>query len=418
MIRDFGNNLQQDALPAEGSTFGGRMTRNSRYQQGTLIKRGKRRPVWVGRWWEEAIGPGNERKRIRRSEILGAVADVPTRREAKKLFAERMRPINGGDYRPQATQTLRSYIQNRWMPLVRPTLKYSTNQFYSHIIQHHLIPVIGDMQLRNISRDVVQSYLSEKLRSGLSWRSVKHIRTTLGTVLKAAEDDDLISSNPVPKTRFPRRGPVAERAQINPSILKTLLEELPEPSRSIALLLASTGLRIGELLALRWRDVDLEAQRLQVRQSVYEGVFDDPKTRSSKRTVPIGKRGIEVLTRLRPSPFDSDALVFSTKRGTPLSRRNLLNRQFKPTCERLGFVGITWHWLRHVTATLSSSSGVPLGAVQTLLGHSSSEITREVYLQPVSSDVVNAVQRVEDLITGPKWTHVQEIPEPTDNVIS
>jgi hypothetical protein len=101
----------------------------------------------------------------------------------------------------------------------------------------------------------------------------------------------------------------------------------------------------------------------------------------------------------------------------PLSRRNLLNRQFKPTCERLGLEGVTGHWLRHATATLSSSAGVPLGAVQELLGHSPSQITREVYLEAAPSDVKNAVQTV-DLILGPKWTQVLNLSESATLLIS
>lgn len=142
--------------------------------------------------------------------------------------------------------------------------------------------------LRLITRESVQSFLTKKLRTGLSWKTVKHIRTTFGTILGAAEADDLLSDNPVHKTRFPRRGPISEKASIAPEKLLELLHALPEPSQSLAWLLALTGLRIGELLALRWRDVDLEIGCVRVRQTVYEGRFDDPKTRRSRRTVPLG----------------------------------------------------------------------------------------------------------------------------------
>lgn len=394
------------------------MAQSRHFQQGSLFKRGKRQKVWVARWWETVVGQDGKTERLRRSEVLGPVADMPTRREAQQVLSDRLRSINSGDYQPQLTWTLKSFIQDRWWPEVQPTIKHSTKQHYDYVVNCHLIPALGDMQLRLITRDSVQGFLSGKLKTGLSWRTVKHVRTTLGTILKAAEDDDLIASNPVPKTRFPRRGPVPEKTPIDPGKIRDLLQALPEPSHSIALLLGSTGMRIGELLALRWRDVDLQTGLIRVRQTVYEGVFDDPKTKRSRRTVPVGKQGIEVLKQWKPSRLDPDALVFSTGKGTPLSRRNLLNRQFKPTCERLGLKGVTWHWLRHATATLSSSAGVPLGAVQELLGHSSSQITREVYLEAVPSDVKNAVQIVEDLILGPKWTQVPNLPEPANSLIN
>jgi integrase len=109
--------------------------------------------------------------------------------------------------------------------------------------------------------------------------------------------------------------------------------------------------------------------------------------------------------------MNPDALIFATKAGTPFDRHNLLNRQLKPTCAKLGMVGVNWHWLRHANATLLDAVGTPLGTVQALLGHSSSEITREVYLHSIPSDARAAVQKVEDLLIGPKWTQVVQIPK-------
>jgi integrase len=120
---------------------------------------------------------------------------------------------------------------------------------------------------------------------------------------------------------------------------------------------------------------------------------------------------IAILGRYSASACDPEDLVFATGRGTPLSRRNLLNRQFKPTCKRLGLDGVSCHWLRHVTATLASSTGARLGAVQTLLGHSSSEITRSIYLESIPKDVKETVEKVEELLSGPKRTQVPVWPE-------
>jgi integrase len=101
-------------------------------------------------------------------------------------------------------------------------------------------------------------------------------------------------------------------------------------------------------------------------------------------------------------------LVFGTDMGTPFDRHNLVNRQLKPTCKKLGLAGVGWHWLRHANATLLDSVGTPLGTVQALLGHSSSEITRGVYLHSVPADAKAAVQKVEDLLNRPKLTQVPE----------
>jgi site-specific recombinase XerD len=94
----------------------------------------------------------------------------------------------------------------------------------------------------------------------------------------------------------------------------------------------------------------------------------------------------------RNAGVNPDALVFSTQAGTPFDRHNLVNRQLKPTCKKLGLKDVTWHWLRHANATLLDSVGTPLGTVQVLLGHSSSDITCGVYLHSVPADAKAAVQ--------------------------
>lgn len=373
--------------------------------------------MWVAPWWEDAIGTEGKSERVRRSEILGTVAEIPTRRKAEQFLFDRLRSVNCGDYKLQSSCMLSDFVQRVWMPEVLPTLKHSSKKHYEYIVNVHLIPAFGDMQMRLISRESIQGFLGEKLRSGLSWKTVKHIRTTFGTILGAADMRRLITSNPARQTKLPRRGPVEEKAPIAPEKIKQLLGALPEPSRSLAWLLVLTGLRIGELLALRWRDIDLALGCLRVRRTVYEGRFDDPKTKRSKRAVPLGAKGIDVLSAFRQQTVDPEALVFATSRGTPFSRRNLLNRQLAPTCKKIGIEGVTWHWLRHANATLLDAVGTPLGTVQALLGHSSSEVTREIYLHSVPADARKAVQKVEELLIGPTWTQVSSDTKTTSTLI-
>jgi len=384
------------------------MTRR-RYQRGSIYKRGKRKPVWVWRICEEVTGPDGIAGRIRRSEILGTVAEFPRRRQVEQLVTERLHKFNSVDYRPRSSRIFGDYVETDWLPQVLPTLKHSTKKYYRYMLRVHLSPAFANLQLRLITRDVVQRFFADKLRRGLSWSTVKGMRTLFGSVMAAAESDDLIPTNPVRKTRFPRRGPKKERAEIAPEKIRELLAALPEPSRSLAHLLVFTGLRIGELLALRWQDVDLERGLLRVTQSVYEGHFDEPKTQRSRRSVPLGAMSIEILSARKSAGVNPDALVFSTETGTSFDRHNLVTRQLKPTCKKLGLTGVGWHKLRHAHATLLDAVGTPLGTVQALLGHSSSEITREVYLHSIPADAQAAVQKVEDLLIRPKLTQVVEM---------
>jgi len=280
-------------------------------------------------------------------------------------------------------------------------LKYSTKQHYEYVLNVHLYPEFGETQLRLISRDLIQKFLLRKFQD-LSWKTVKHIRTVFGTAFKAAEDAGLVSENVVLKTRLPRRGPIPEKKAIQPEDIKKLLENLPEPSRSIAGLLTYTGMRIGEVLALRWRDVDLASGNIRIRQTVYEGHFDEPKTKRSNRTVPLGPKGLSILSARKQENPNPDDLIFGTRNNTPLSRRNLMRRQLSPTCDAIGLKGLNWHWLRHANATLLDSVGTPISTTQALLGHSSPEITREIYLHSVPADARNAVEKVEKLIEDAK----------------
>ena len=402
-----GTTLPTDAEPAKRALKGGKVARKKHFQHGSLFKRGKRNKVWVARYREPDIGDDGRTVFVRRSEIIGTVADLPTRRDAELILSSKLRHLNSTNYHPRSCCSLRDFVEE-WKTQALPALKYASQQHYEYIIETHLLPTFANMQLRLISRESIQALLASKLKD-LSWRTVKHIRTTLGTILGAAEFWGYIEDNPVRKTRLPRRGPQPDKTVLSPEQLYSLLQGLPEPSKSVVWLLVLTGLRIGELLALRWQDVDLIAGLLRVSRTLYEGHFDEPKTRSSNRTVPLSAKGVEILSSMRPKVVDPDALIFRTKKGTPLCRRNLTNRQLAPVCEELKIPKIRWHSLRHANATLLDAVGTPLGTVQTLLGHASPEITRGIYLHSLPAGAKEAVQKVEDLLTGPKRTQIEEI---------
>ncbi len=138
-------------------------------------------------------------------------------------------------------------------------------------------------------------------------------------------------------------------------------------------LIAATGLRIGELLAVRWRALDLEVGTLAVRESVYEGKVQRPKTQKSRRTIPLGPHAVASLKahRDRSTRKGDDDLVFPNKSGEPLRESKLLERVLQPAAERAGLGRVTWHQFRHIHSSLLNDLRVPVKIAQEQLGHAS-----------------------------------------------
>ncbi len=221
----------------------------------------------------------------------------------------------------------------------------------------------------------------------------------LSRVLSTAEEWGYIQTNPVRKTKLPRRPSQRQRPVLTPSQIQQLAAALEEPARSLALML-------GELLALRWGNIDFDKRELVVEETVYDGHFDTPKTRHSARRIPIGPEAAAILAALQPERASPDTLIFAASTGKPLDRRNLLRRKLQPACRQLSLPVATWHWLRHCHATMLDAVGAPLGTVQAQLGHSTSELTRRVYVHSIPEDQRRAVESVERLLSGPKWTQL------------
>src|ERR1700732_523132 len=137
-----------------------------------------------------------------------------------------------------------------------------------------------------------------------SWETVHHLQCALSKILGTAVEWGYIEANPVRMTRLPRRRRMHEKAVLTPVQLRLLVARLSEPSRSLVLLLMLTGLRIGELLAIRWRNVDLATAVIRVAASVYEGHFDDPKSKHSVRLIPLGPFAVAVLSERHKQGLD------------------------------------------------------------------------------------------------------------------
>jgi integrase len=257
----------------------------------------------------------------------------------------------------------------------------------------------------------------------MGWRPSASSGTQIGSVevnglrplllrraLGQAERWNVIPRNPAALVDPPR----AERSEVDPlgpeEIDQLLAAAQGDPLEALYVLAVTTGLRQGELLGLRWQDVDLGAGSLAVRQQVQRTpggwAFTEPKTAGSRRVVRLPRIAVDAVSRHRVDQVErrlahgldwtDHDLVFPNSRGAPIERQNLARRSFKPLLARAGLPPIRFHDLRHTAATLLLAKGVHSKVVQERLGHSSIGVTMDVYshvLPSIQNEAVDALDR-------------------------
>jgi integrase len=385
-----------------------------RFQDGYLFIRGKKRKMWVARWREDVIQPNGAILRVLRSEVLGAVTEISGKREARMLMQNRLALINSGQRRVEATMAFGTFVAEQFVPDILPTLKYATQKIYSALLRKHLLPRFRNSRLCDITRAELQQYLIGKLRDGYAWETTNHLRNLMSKIFSVAVDWDYISNHPVRGVKMPERTLKRPHRFLSMSQLHNLISASDEPLRTIVLLAAMTGLRIGEILALRWGRINLSGAKLHVEETCYHGHFGTPKSKASRREVPLASKVTEALNahRSKCGVVSPDHLVFATREGTPLSSDNLRKRKLHPACTRAGLEFINWHVLRHTHGTLLHEIGIPLKVAQAQLGHSHMSTTLQVYTHTCETAQRQAVDRLESQLfpNVPKSRLNEEIP--------
>jgi integrase len=157
-----------------------------------------------------------------------------------------------------------------------------------------------------------------------------------------------------------------------------------------------SGLRRGEIFALRWRDIDEDGRHLTVREAVYDGAFSTPKTEAGSRRIPLSPGATELLINWKAhvGPSDSEGLVFSTRGGTPILPNNVLRRSVFPACDALGLPRATWLTFRRTYSSWSHAKGVPGKVIAQLIGHANVDTTLNVYTQVLDGSLRAAADQV------------------------
>jgi integrase len=310
----------------------------------------------------------------------------------------------------KAGEWMESWLSDCLKPLVAAgKMAHSTYVRTEGIVKNHLKPALGHRKLKDLTRAEIRRLYSEKSKK-LSARSVDYIHATLQMAISQAVRDDLIPRNVAVGERPRSSRNRKEARSLSPTQVKALLTAA-RGTRNEALYVVAvhTGLRQGELLGLKWTDIDLDASRLSVRRSLKvteDGLdFGPPKNQASRRSVPLNKSAVAVLRahrlrqneeRLRAPAWRDANLVFPNRIGGPSDHNNLYYREYKPLLESAGLEGegFTFHTLRHTFATALFMRREHPKVVQALLGHSSITQTMDTYshlMDGIGGDAVDGL---------------------------
>jgi integrase len=362
-----------------------RTQRGVRYGTGTLIRRaGPKGDTWIAKWRDGGRqvqrGLGFVHSKSHPDGLTRAEAEAALVKLRGHVAVERAAEREA-DARRVAEERRRSLaaVGEALIAAKRAAgRKPSTIEAYSYWLRIHIIDHFGPTPVSEITRDDVRAFAAALERKGLAPKSRANALGTLHSLIEFALDEGWTTGeNPV------KRVPKPAIAATDPDIhfleteeVEALLRAVPDDplgrvERVMYLTAAMTGMRQGELFALRWRDVDWAAQRIRVRQNYVRGEFGTPKSKRSSRSVPLANRvagELDLLFKDSARKGDDDLVFARPETGKPIDRSKLLKR-FKAALRRADVREVRFHDLRHTFGTRMAAQGVPMRVLQEMLGH-------------------------------------------------
>jgi integrase len=336
------------------------------------------------------------------------VGGFPTVAAAKRSRAEALVKLHKGDDAFPDKMTLTQFVNDGWLPHLETQgrVRIRTVRSYRQLMRDHVLPVIGTMELHKVRPAHVQGVLDAMTNNDKAPRTVSHARACVSACFGHAVRMQLVSINPVSGTQAPKKPELELRIPTAQELRKIIETAKSTPWEVPVLLSATTGARRGEVLGLRWRNVDLEAGRARVVEQVQRvgGKLDfvAPKTERAKRTVPLQpevvaklrKHRIEQAWRLRSYGLDvsNDHVVCDRGDGQPIDPSTYTHAVSRIAAEA-GCPGVRLHDLRHGVATVLASSGNRPELTSKLLGHATVAFTLQTYTHP-SDDEMDEVAEI------------------------
>ena len=346
-----------------------------RFQEGSLILRGKRSPKWSGRWLEDVVLPDGTIERIHKSAIVGTKKDFPTQKLAKRELRRLIEAagVNGLDYKPKPTATFSEFAE-RWKRDIMSKHALSTQAGEkSDLKAWH--PLIGHLPVRDITEELLQMIITKwENATGDDAVGAKTIKNRVGTlrlVMKKAKKWGYISVNPVLDLELPVWDKT-EQPHFSVEDVRCIIKEAEYPYNLVWWLVFETHIRRGEVCALDVKHIDVPNRIINVRRSRWGSTLKNTKSKKSRKF----SFSSELAEALRPlvEGRHPDEPLFLTPKGERLHPDNFVKRELKPLLEKLGLEGGT-HAFRHGAATLMDELNVPMKIRQSRLGHVDPETT-------------------------------------------
>ena len=336
------------------------------------------------------------------------------REEVRRKLTEAMANRDKGLVFDDENMTTGEYL-DRWLSdCVRGSVRESTFDRDSYLVRVHIQPALGRMKLRKLSPIHVQGFYRDRLDSGLSASTVNKIHTVLHKALSQAVRWSVVPRNVTEAVKAPRPAP-KEMHPLSPEEARRLLKVARgDRLEALFVLALTTGMRRGELLGLKWSDVNLKNATVSIRRTLTRidngkrVALGEPKTRKSGRIICLTARAVDTLKAHRKRQieemmkftglWEDNGLVFTTETGTPINPSNLRQRSFAPLLKKAGLPQIRFHDLRHTCATLLLSQNTHPKYVQELLGHATIAITLDTYSHGVPGMGAQTVRAMEDAL--------------------
>ena len=374
-----------------------------RFQSPKPFKEGQ---FWWLRVWD--TNPAGSRKRQR---IKLAPADMPLR-EVQKVAEEKLQPVNQGLVLTGSAMKFSEFVTGTYNPTYLPLLSSSTQDCYRGVISKYLAPRFDRLCLRDLSRLTIQQYFSG-MAGKVSFPTIAKIRDVLSSVLRAAVDVDYLIKSPMEGLRLPLdKRPRQPKPTITPEQFNRLVELVAEPYASMLYVSVWTGLRVSELIGLKWHCIREDS--ITIEQRFCRGDWSVPKTQASAATIGVSPEVIARIHRLKEltvevragravrkhdlvkSAGPNDLVFQSVKTGVPMNDQNVLKRHIQPAARTLGLHFLNWRCLRTSHATWLVQAGADPKSVQGQMRHSRISTTMDIYAQIVPAAQRSAVEKLSE----------------------